>query len=308
LPKYFVQIAAGVTNTEVVVDPEGVLQPGVTVKVPFWINEGDYGADAIVLSTAPWAFDFLLETPDGVVIDHTNLGGVLDVTFQTFSQMSFYRLSFPVVAKGAAAQVGRWNILLKINAKNWRKSLSSLSKSGASPIGVPYSAMVHARSSVNMRAFLTQASYLPGATMHLRAVITEIGMAAQGPASVTAEIKRPDGTQANVTLAKSSPGVFEGDSVLPINGIYPVRFLAVGKTVRGSPYTREQLRNGMAWAGGDDPLPTGATIGGDWCGFLNCLLADKGILRWLKESGIDAKQLERCIEKNICGERTKTRS
>jgi hypothetical protein len=242
------------------------------------------------------------------VIDHTNLGGVLDVTFQTFSQMSFYRLSFPVVAKGAAAQVGRWNILLKINAKNWRKSLSSLSKSGASPIGVPYSAMVHARSSVNMRAFLTQASYLPGATMHLRAVITEIGMAAQGPASVTAEIKRPDGTQANVTLAKSSPGVFEGDSVLPINGIYPVRFLAVGKTVRGSPYTREQLRNGMAWAGGDDPLPTGATIGGDWCGFLNCLLADKGILRWLKESGIDAKQLERCIEKNMCGERTETRS
>jgi hypothetical protein len=41
---------------------------------------------------------------------------------------------------------------------------------------VPYSVVVHARSSLNMGAFLTQNSYEPGATFHLRAVLTEIGL------------------------------------------------------------------------------------------------------------------------------------
>jgi murein tripeptide amidase MpaA len=300
LPKYFVQIAAGVSNAEVVVDPDDVLAPGAVASIPLWINEGDYGADVILLSPAPWVFEFVLETPDGIKIDGANLAGVVGAEFKSFSQMAYYRLSFPVVAANAAAQVGRWKLWLRVNPKTWRKYLAGVGE-GGNRVGVPYSAMVHARSSVNLRAYLTQSSYVPGAAMRLRAVVTELGLPAAGSCAVTAQITRPDGTQVLLTLQSTAPGIFEAADTLPINGLYPVRFRVQGKTVRGSPYTREQIRNGMAWAGGDDPLPSGHGSGSpDWCGLVQCLLGDAGLRKWLKEAGVNVEGLTKCIESKIC--------
>ena len=126
--------------------------------------------------------------------------------------------------------------------------------------------------------------------MHLRAVLTEIGLPLEGRAAVYAEVKYPDLSLNTVPLAETSPGVFEADVISPMSGIYPVHFHAKGKSLRGSPFTREQLRTGMAWPGGDDTPPTGT----DWCGLLHCLLEDKGIQRWMKENHIDPKSLEHC--------------
>ena len=296
LAKYFVQISAGVTNTEVVVDPEGLLSPGVELKIPFWLNNSDYGCDAIVLSPFPWAFDFQLETPAGVRIKHASLGGVLGVEYSSFSEMSFYRLSLPVVA-GAAAQQGRWKIVLTIPQRFWKKYLSAQDKDPqSSKIGIPYSAIVHARSNLTMRANLSQASYLPGANMHLRAALTDIGIPLEGSAAVQAVIKYPDASVNNVALVETSPGVFEAHVIAPMSGIYPVHFYAKGKSLRGTPFTREQLRTGMAWLGGDDTPPSGPpATGTDWCDLLHCLLKDKGILRWMKENNIDPKTLANCL-------------
>ncbi|MFO7537126.1 MAG: vWA domain-containing protein, partial [Chloroflexota bacterium] len=69
LHKYFLQVLAGVTNTAVVVDPEGSIRPGQEHRIPFHLSEADIGADVILLSPAPWAIEFMLETPSGKVIN-----------------------------------------------------------------------------------------------------------------------------------------------------------------------------------------------------------------------------------------------
>lgn len=307
LAKYFVQILAGVTNAEVVVDPEGSVPPGVEVRVPFDLNEADYGADAIVLSPAPWAFDFELETPAGKRIDHGALGGVLGVQFVDGSQLAAYRLSLPVVAGGAKAHAGRWYVVLKVPDGGWKKYLAWLRQhdrlAGSAALGVPYSVAVHARSSLGMAAYLTQPSYEPGTILHLRAVLTEIGLPVEGRARVRAEVKRPDGTQTVVALAEIEPGVFEGGTLAPLAGIYPVRFRAEGTTLRGFPFTREQARTGLAWRGGDGEGPSSGGepgTGKQWCDFLRCLLKDREIQRWLQEHHLNPGHLEACLEKTIC--------
>ena len=112
LAKYFVQIVAGVTNAEIVVDPQGEVFPGVEARIPFDLVESDYGADAIVLSPFPSELRFQLETPAGERIDHTALAGVAGVLFSAYPQLAFYRLSLPVVAKGTGAARGRWHVVL----------------------------------------------------------------------------------------------------------------------------------------------------------------------------------------------------
>lgn len=275
LGKYFVQILAGVTNAEIVVDPDGLLVAGVEAKIPFDLNSTDYSADAIVLSPAPGAFDFELETPAGIRIDHTALGGVLGVSFVTGTQISFYRLSLPIVARGGGAHQGRWHVALKI--RNGIRLAASIVK-------VPYSVIVQARSSLTMAAFLTQPSFEPGTRLDLRATLEEIGLPVERRAKVRAEVKRPDGTQIVVPLIETEPGVFEGSTPAPLSGIYPVRFRAEGQTLRGTYFTREQLRSGMAWRV-TDQRPTHGHVRD----FLRFLLSEPGFRHWLESRQSDPR-------------------
>ncbi len=291
LAKYFVQILAGVTNAEVVVDPQGVLVPGPEVRIPFFLNESDYGADAIVLSPSPGAMRFELETPGGVRIDHASLAGTVGVHYAAGSNMAFYRLSLPVLAGGIQAARGRWYVVLA-EPKQQAAATLAVAPGGRS---IPYSVVVHARSALTMAVNVTQPSYVAPTTLHLRAVLTEIGLPLEGRAHVRAEVRRPDGTTTVVTMPETAPGVFEATTAAPLNGVYPIRFRANGTTLRGYPFTREQTRTAMAWRGGNDPLPH-APPGGDWCSLLRCLLSDRAIQDWLKKSGIDPKTAERCLE------------
>lgn len=65
LSKYYMQVLAGVTNQEVVLDPDGNLQPGGQVEVPFLLSETDAGADVLILSPAPGVLRPVLRTPGG---------------------------------------------------------------------------------------------------------------------------------------------------------------------------------------------------------------------------------------------------
>jgi len=276
LAKYFVQILAGVTNTEIVVDPEGVLPPGAEVKIPFDLNETDYGSDAIVLCPVPQALRFELETPDAARINPA-LGGVVGATFASGAQMSFYRMSLPLVVGGLGAHRGRWYVVLKVEDDGWKKYLTELRRqdkplTGSAGLGIPYSVIVHARSSLTMAAYLTQPSNEPGTVLRLRATLNEIGLPVEKRAIMRAEVKRPDGTQITVPMAETESGVFEATTPAPLSGVYPVRFRAFGKTLRGTVFTREQVRTGMTWRGGDDKPPQGQPpAGGRWCEFFRRL-------------------------------------
>lgn len=300
LQKYFVQIMASATNADIVVDPDGYLPPVGEIRIPFDLTEADYGSDVILLSPAPWAFDFQLETPSGIRIDHAALGGVLGVKFIQSANLSFYRLTLPVVAGGSSAQSGQWSIILEVFKDAWKEYISSQRDKPGAKIGVPYSAVVHARSSLNLDAFVAQTSHVPGAKLDLRAVLKEMDLPVEKRASVMAEIKRPDGSMTSLALQETDPGVFEGVATAALNGVYPVHFRATGTTLRGFRFSREQLRTGMVWAGGDDLPPRGKPRGEDccayWGGFLRCLLSDEAVQKLLIHNDIDPKQLLKCVK------------
>ena len=69
LKKYFLQILAGVSNAEVVLDPIGVISPRQILRIPFVICDQDNLADVILLAQERNYLQFLLETPFGQLVD-----------------------------------------------------------------------------------------------------------------------------------------------------------------------------------------------------------------------------------------------
>jgi murein tripeptide amidase MpaA len=298
LEKYFSQIQAGVSNAEVVVDPSGSLPPGIDVRIPFLLTETDRSAIVFLLSPAPWAIEFRLETPNGIIIDPAQAAVLPGVDMVTNNRVDQYRMSLPVPV-GDGARQGQWHALLSIRKDRYRKYLSSLDQGGlgAAVHGVPYSLNVHAFSSLRMKAWVAQQSYQPGAKLVLRAALTESGLPVEKRAYVQADVQKPDGSSSTLALTEVEPGVFESTLVAVQTGIYPIRFRARGTTLRGHPFTREQLRTTAVWRTGDAPPPSGTTqppVGADWCGLIACLLSDKGIVTLLERNGIDVDGLRRC--------------
>jgi hypothetical protein len=300
LQKYFVQVMASATNADIVVDPDGYLPPVGEIRIPFDLTEVDYSSDVVLLSPAPWAIDFQLETPSGVRIDHAALGGLVGIKFTQSANLNVYRMELPIVAGGVSAQAGRWSIVLQVSKGGWKEYVGSQRDKPDARIGVPFSCVVHARSSLNLDAFVSQTSHTPGAKLGLRAVLKEMDLPVVNRARVTAEIKRPDGTTAQLILNETDPGVFEGTATASLSGIYPVYFRATGTTLRGFRFSREQLRTGMVWAGGNDPPPQGKPHDGkccpDWGEFLRCLLGNGSVQKLLERNEISPRELLKCAE------------
>ena len=165
--------------------------------------------------------------------------------------------------------------------------------------GVRYSVQVHAWSNLRMTARILQTSFAPGATLTVRAVLTEYNTPVDHRAAVSATVTRPDDTQFTLPLKEIEPGVFEASTVASIPGIYKFLVHADGKTLRGIPFTREQYLTATVVYDGDNPLPTSdgdADPGKLLCCLFESLLHDQGFLRYLEERKIDVKSLLHCLE------------
>ena len=82
-------------------------------------------------------------------------------------------------------------------------------------------------------------------------------------------------------------------------GIYRFRIVASGGTLRGVPFTREQLASAAVWAGGDQPYqPPRDDDQSDWCSLLTCLLSEKSLSRESEER-LREEGLNRCASR--CG-------
>jgi len=151
-----------------------------------------------------------------------------------------------------------------------------------------------------MRTSVSQNNYEPGATLTLRAVLTEYGMPVEGRATVHSELERPDTTTATLTLTEVEPGVFETSTPATMSGIYRFRVLAGGQTFRGRAFTREQTLTGAVWKGGDEPPLTSKDDPRKrderLCRLLRCLIHEKVMGRYLAEKGINAEALEKCLK------------
>jgi hypothetical protein len=309
LNKFFLQVLAGVQNTNIVTDPSGFLSPGMKVRIPFVLNETDIDATVILL-TDLHAIRFGIETPAGDVMDPSGAGAI-DATFGVGDNMSYYRFTLPLPLGGQPAQAGVWYALLELDRKIYdqlgRRLEGSLSSwSGMLAHGIRYNLSAQSFSNLRMDARLYQDSLAPGATMTLRAALTEYGVPVEHRATVRADMERPDNSQATIGLAEVDPGVFEGVAHASIPGVYRFGVLASGVTMRGLPFTREQILTGTAVPGGDNPFPTTPPGGRDdlseICGLLECLLAPEALGRLLLERHVEPGVLHDCIER-WCKER-----
>jgi hypothetical protein len=166
--------------------------------------------------------------------------------------------------------------------------------------GIRYNLSVQAYSNLRMQAALYQNSLQPGATLTLRAALSEFDIPVDHRASIRAELERPDSSQSTLTLAEVEPGIFEASTLTSIPGVYRFRAIASGYTMRRVPFTREQLLSGAVVLGGDNPTPTSDpsvhTRDAQFCDLLECLLRPEALGNFLMEHHVDANTLRRCIE------------
>lgn len=311
MAKYYQQILAGVTNNEIVLDPEGWILPGQKHRIPFWLNETDLTSKAILLTPAPWAIQFMLETPAGDLIDP----GVASVhpmaSFGAGAQVALYRVGLPIPLGANTAHAGRWHAVLTIDPKHFKKYLGSLDNlpsihAATASHGIRYSFNVHAYSNLRMKARLVQSSNEPGATLTLRAVLTEYGVPVAARARCRAELTRPDNTTAVLKLSEVDPGAFEAEIFATTPGVYRFRVIAEGATLRGRPFTREQTLTGAVWRGGDRPPPGSKddpnARDDRLCHLIECVIGQKGVLEALRKAGVDPDALRRCL-REFCQKR-----
>ena len=313
LQKYFLQVLAGVTNASIVVDPDGAALPGVVHRIPFLLTETDINVDVILLSPAPWAFKFMLEAPDGSLIDQGMIPGIPDAVFSTGDQMHFYRMNLPVPV-GRGGREGIWHAVLSVNADDYKEYLSTLRKNQralrTAAHGVPYSVSAHTQSDLHLRGSVLQDSMEPGATLTIRAVLTEYGLPVERRASVQATLERPDGTRTLLLLSEIEAGVFETTTAATLAGIYRIQLRATGLTLRGNPFTREQSLTAAVWRGGNGTPPSGGDDPREHdrqlCNLLACLLNSGSVVDYLKRNGIDPGEIAKCIDV-FCQSRTQER-
>jgi Common central domain of tyrosinase len=299
LQKYFAQILAGVTNADVVVDPDGFVTPNGTT-VPYTLSEADRRTDVIVLSPAADAIRVELQAPDG-----TMFSGASGATDVATIEHRVVRLTIPPKSSGT------WRALLAIETAGLGRYLERLKKNkdeaGIKRVrryGVPFSLTVQSRSSVRMTVDITQASRRPGTSATVRATLTQAGIPLGFRASAWGEVTAPNGQRTRIALAPEGEGRYVGSVATWSAGVYRLLVRAAGTTFGGTRFTREALRTIAVWSRGDDTdyprSPTGKPTKGhpDVCGLLRCLLRDRSVAKVLTDQGLDPASMLKCLEVN----------
>jgi len=295
LTKYFLQALAGITNAQVVVDPQSILLWGAVHRIPFLVTDADQAIDVILLCPAASIVDFVLETPDGHHVTPASVSVEPAVAFVRRPDLAFYRCGLPTLqADPAGSRAGQWKAVIRLGKGREQDRIAASSVVNG---GVPYAVLVHAYSSLQLRASLVQRSHEPGAQVTLFSTLTEYDVPVEHRATVWAEITRPDGALVMLALTEGEAGLFQGAFVAALAGLYTVRVRASGVTMRGRPFQREQTLTASAIAGADAPSGGGGGGGGDClCALVRCLLGTRGVHKVLAEKGLDPKQLQKCIE------------
>ena len=297
--KYFLQVLAGVTNAETVVDPEATIVAGQEHRIPFRLNEADFRTDVVLLSPAAWAIEMALETPDGSMVTQADIASLPGAAFVEGSGVNFFRFQLPLLYGGRPNHGGRWHVLLRVEKPGFRE-FNMARGSATNPWfrnGVPYNLSVYARSTVSMRPSVVQTSHEPGGIVHLQALLSQYELPVTERARVRVEVARPDGTSTVVGLSQGEPGSYVGQFIAAVPGVYQLRFLSTGYTLAGFPFTREALRTAAVTPGGDRVPPTAQDD--TWarlCELATCLLGSDELRKALSALGIPAEHVQRCLK------------
>ncbi|RZT16607.1 von Willebrand factor type A domain-containing protein [Kribbella sp. VKM Ac-2569] len=322
LQKYFLQVLAGISNAEVVLDPDGELSVGAVHRIPFQLSDGDSGVDVVLLTPRPEAVDFRLQTPNGLLIEPWRAQAEPAMRYVTGDGVAYYRITLPVQLRpGRFDQAGTWHALLTIGRPHTGRTpddsdgvdLSILRGRANQPVrsapparrpfeferafevanepaggeqpgrrGLPYSLVVHSYSNVSLRSSADQRSFEPGAQVTINATLTQSGVPVDGDPSVWADVTRPDGSLATLVLDQVAAGEFAASFGTTLPGVYRIRVRARGRTRVGRPFTRERTLTAAVWRGGD--TPSVPPVSDSFCEWLSCLF---------KDGVIDEKLIER---------------
>lgn len=248
LAKYFVQVIAGVTNTQIVTDPPGFVMPGRTEKIPFVLTEADQRCDVILLTEAPGAVNLTLTAPDGSTVT-----AGADATPLSAPAMNCLRVPLPL-GSSPGTHAGNWIANISLNEGGFRKYLNSSGRENdlaarqrLSAHGLPFILNVHAVSDLEMQVTATQFSHAPGSNVDLTVTLTESGIPLERRATVRVEVTKPDGGENTVVLNEVEPGIYRTTLPLPELGLYSLLFKAAGQSFSGKPFTREELRTAATW-------------------------------------------------------------
>ena len=95
LQKYFLQVLAGVSNAQVVLDPDGQLTRGAVHRIPFLLTDADAGIDVILLTPNTKIVDFRLQTPTGQIIEPWRAMAEPGMRYIFSNGVTYYRLVLP---------------------------------------------------------------------------------------------------------------------------------------------------------------------------------------------------------------------
>lgn len=309
LAKYFLQVLAGVKNEDIVRDPDGYLGVGQVHEIDFRLTEADIAADVILMTPVRGAIEMTLVTPAGDEITPAAALAMPGALYYDGRNVSYYRVTLPAPV-GSGAREGRWlaRLALRRGGKlpGVRTHALADTQSTAAAVaqhGLPYSVLVHSYSNLRLTTTLSQSAFTPGARLMLRAVLTEYGVPVDGRARVSVLVTDPLGVQRQSALRETAPGVFEHDVPTTLAGTYTCRVTAQGRTLRHREFTREAVRTGAVWIGGDRPAPSsGAGSGNDdktLCRLMHCLLSERVIRPELRKrllaDGLDVDALLKCV-------------
>lgn len=115
LQKHFLQILAGVSGAEVVLDPDGALRRGEVHRIPFTVSDGDSGLEVVLLTERPDAIDFRLQTPNGFLLEPWRARVEPTMQFELGEGVGYYRLTLPTqLLTGRFDQSGTWHAVLTL--------------------------------------------------------------------------------------------------------------------------------------------------------------------------------------------------
>jgi len=316
LTKYFVQVLAGVTRTDVILDPQGSLFFGTTQTIPFQLSDTDVYADIITLCPIPKMIDFYLETPGGKIIKPSTAAAEPNIDFIMGQQVVFYRMVLPALAADeAGSHAGKWTAILSLKDRDELQKLGGerpvieALRTNALRGSLPYSFVVHSYSNLTLNAYKHQQSLQPGAAVTLFASLKEYDVPLSSTATVWAEITNPDQSSFDLKLPRIDAATYSASFHTSQAGVYSCRLRAEGLTSKGFPFTREQTLTAGVYRGNHEVVPQ-SNPDEVICHLIECFLSEKvltrGAIEKFSEMGIDLKHLRQCISK-ACADKTTER-
>lgn len=244
LEKYLLQILAGATNEEVVLDPAGSVLPGVVTRIPIPVTEADFRLDVVVVSDRASELLLALEGPDGVVRTFEALAGEPGVQIVRRRRVGLARVPVPLGFLHAPPWGGgAWHLLMAQRAQLGTDAshdfmAARLKEHAVARHGTPigYAAVVNARSSIRLNA---HAASLSDSRIALEASVGYAGVPLGTAPSVVARVTSPLGSTFDVSLDATQPGRYLGHFEATCPGTYVTRLRARGVSPAAHRFMRE---------------------------------------------------------------------